>query len=78
MWQAEIDPHKNSGTSSFLGGVVQAVSLKRERQNKGVKKGLKQPFLQSIQAQTSGELPVPSVGLKFTARPGTMVEMACL
>jgi hypothetical protein len=51
---------------------------KNETHESGVKKGLKQPFLQSFQAQTSGELPVPSVGLKLTARPGTMVEMACL
>jgi hypothetical protein len=29
-------------------------------------------------AQTSGELPVPSAALKFTARPGTIVEIACL
>ena len=78
MRQAEIDPHKNGGTGSFGGRIVQAVSLKGMYQKKAEKKGLKQPFLQSIQAQTSGELPVPSVGLKFTARPGTMVEMACL
>jgi hypothetical protein len=78
MRQAEIDPHQNGGTGRLLGRVVQAVSLKGRREKKGVKKGLKQPFLQSIQAQTSGELPVPSVGLKLTARPGTMVEMACL
>ena len=38
MRQAEIDPHKNGGTGSFGGRIVQAVSLKGMYQKKAEKK----------------------------------------